>query len=124
MANNDTKNNLVDISSNSQIRKVYNKKGRIKRILCIVFSIIFLIGGSGMIYVYSLLNSLNYKEIKDDPASTSPTAATANNSGDFSGFTVDDGELLQDSKVLNVMLFGEDNHGADEKGRSDTMIML
>lgn len=122
MANNDTKNNLVDISSNSQIRKVYNKKGRVKRILCIVFSIIFLIGGSGMIYVYSLLNSLNYKEIKDDPASTSPT--TSDNSGDISGFTVEDGELLQDSKVLNVMLFGEDNHDADEHGRSDTMIML
>ena len=124
MANNDKKNNLVDISSNSQIRKVYNKKGRVKRILCIFFSIIFLIGGSGMIYVYSLLNSLNYKEIKDDPDSTSPTAATVNNSGDVSGFTVEEGELLQDSKVLNVMLFGEDNHDADEKGRSDTMIML
>lgn len=122
MANNDVKNNLVDISSNSQIRKVYNKKGRIKRILCIIFSIIFLIGGSGMIYVYSLLNSLNYKEIKDDPASTSPTSS--DNSGDVSGFTVEDGELLQDSKVLNVMLFGEDNHGSDEHGRSDTMIML
>ena len=115
MANNDKKNNLVDISSNSQIRKVYNKKGRVKRILCIFFSIIFLIGGSGMIYVYSLLNSLNYKEIKDDPASTSPTAATANNSGDVSGFTVEEGELLQDSKVLNVMLFGEDNHNAHRK---------
>ncbi len=122
MANNDAKNNLVDISSNSQIRKVYNKKGRIKRILCIIFSVIFLIGGSGMIYVYSLLNSLNYKEIKDDPASTSPTSS--DNSGDVSGFTVEDGELLQDSKVLNVMLFGEDNHGSDEHGRSDTMIML
>ena len=122
MANNDVKNNLVDISSNSQIRKVYNKKGRIKRILCIIFSVIFLIGGSGMIYVYSLLNSLNYKEIKDDPASTSPTSS--DNSGDVSGFTVEDGELLQDSKVLNVMLFGEDNHGSDEHGRSDTMIML
>ena len=123
MANNDKKNNLVDISSNSQIRKVYNKKGRVKRILCIFFSIIFLIGGSGMIYVYSLLNSLNYKEIKDDPASTSPTTSD-NNSGDVSGFTVEDGELLQDSKVLNVMLFGEDNHDADENGRSDTMIMM
>ncbi len=122
MANNDAKNNLVDISSNSQIRKVYNKKGRIKRILCIIFSVILLIGGSGMIYVYSLLNSLNYKEIKDDPASTSPTIS--DNSGDVSGFTVEDGELLQDSKVLNVMLFGEDNHGSDEHGRSDTMIML
>lgn len=121
MANNDTKNNLVDISSNTQIRKVYNKKGRVKRIVCIVLSVILLIGGSGMIYYYSLLNSLNYKDIDDTPDSTNPTSG--DNSGDFSGFTVSDGELLQDSKVLNIMLFGEDNRGSDEHGRSDTMIM-
>lgn len=121
MANNDTKNNLVDISSNTQIRKVYNKKGRVRRIVCIVLSVILLIGGSGMIYYYSLLNSLNYKDIGDTPDSTNPT--TGDNSGDFSGFTVSDGELLQDSKVLNIMLFGEDNRGSDEHGRSDTMIM-
>ena len=124
MANNDTKNNLVDISSGSQIKKIYNKKGRIKRIICIFLSIILLIGGSGMIYVYSLLNSLNYEEIKDDPKSTSPTTSTLPGAGDFSDFTVKDGELLQDSKVLNVMLFGEDNHGKNEAGRSDTMIMM
>lgn len=122
MANNDKKNNLVDISSNSQIRKVYNKKGRARRIVCIVLSVIFLLGGSGMVYVYSLLNSLNYKEIKEDPQST--VASSADVSGDISGFTVGGDDLLQDSKVLNIMLFGEDNHGSDEHGRSDTMIML
>lgn len=121
MASNDTKNNLVDISSDTQIRKVYNKKGRIRRIVCVILSVLFLVSGSGMIYYYSLIDSLNYKNIADDPKTTKPTAA--NGSEDFSGFTVGDGELLQDSKVLNIMLFGEDNHGASEHGRSDTMIM-
>ena len=124
MANNNTKSNFVDISSNTQIRKVYNKKGRLKRILCIVFSVIFLISGSGMIYVYSVLNSLNFKDITDDSDTDATNPSVSDGSEDVSGFTVEEGELLQDSKVLNVMLFGEDNHGEDEHGRRDTMIML
>lgn len=124
MANNNTKSNFVDISSNTQIRKIYNKKGRLKRILCIVFSVIFLISGSGMIYVYSVLNSLNFKDITDDSDTDATNPSVSDGSEDVSGFTVEEGELLQDSKVLNVMLFGEDNHGEDEHGRSDTMIML
>lgn len=124
MANNNTKSNFVDISSNTQIRKVYSKKGRLKRILCIVFSVIFLISGSGMIYVYSVLNSLNFKDITDDSDTDATNPSVSDGSEDVSGFTVEEGELLQDSKVLNVMLFGEDNHGEDEHGRSDTMIML
>lgn len=124
MANNNTKSNFVDISSNTQIRKVYNKMGRLKRILCIVFSVIFLISGSGMIYVYSVLNSLNFKDITDDSDTDATNPSVSDGSEDVSGFTVEEGELLQDSKVLNVMLFGEDNHGEDEHGRSDTMIML
>ena len=44
MANKDS---VVDISSNTQVFKLYNKKGRVRRILCLVFSILFLLGGSG-----------------------------------------------------------------------------
>lgn len=124
MASNNAKNNLVDISSNTQIRKVYSKKGRVKRILCIVFSIIFLLTGCGLIYVYSVLNSLNFKDITDTPDTQSTSPSGSDTVEDTSGFTVGEGELLQDSKVLNVMLFGEDNHGEDEHGRSDTMIMM
>lgn len=118
MANSDKEKNLVDISSGTQIRKVYNKKGRARRIVCIVLSVILLIGGSGMIYVYSLLDSLQFKDISDDSKTTN-----ANGKTDSSGFTVENGDILQDSKVLNIMLFGEDNHDGEEHGRSDTMIM-
>ncbi len=118
MANNDKEKNLVDISSGTQIRKVYNKKGRARRIVCIVLSVIFLIGGSGMIYVYSLLDSLQFKDISDDSKTTNASGKT-----DSSGFTVENNDILQDSKVLNIMLFGEDNHDGEEHGRSDTMIM-
>lgn len=123
MANHNAESNLVDISSGNQIRKVYGKKGRLKRVLCVVLSVVFLICGSGMMYYYSVLNSMNYKSLDDDvdqPASNSGSEAPT----DEKGYTVMDGDLLQDSKVLNIMLFGEDNHGKDDHGRSDTMIML
>ena len=58
---NSQKSDFVDISSNKQVKKLYNKKGRLKRILCLVFSIIFLLGGGGMLYYYSFLDTLNFK---------------------------------------------------------------
>ncbi len=121
--------NLVDISSNSQIRKVYNKKGRVKRAIALALSVILLIGGTGFVYYYSVLNSLNYDSLNydDDDDNTDATTATISElEGDGTQLSLTDGELLQDSKVLNIMLFGEDNSKADEdeNGLSDTMIML
>lgn len=121
MANNDTKGNFVDISSGNQIKKVYKKKGRAKRILCGFLSIVLLILGSGLVYYYSLLNSLNYKDLGDKTGdNTDATIATIPELES----SYADGELLQNSKVLNVMLFGEDNSKGSQFGRSDTMIML
>lgn len=118
---------LVDISSNTQVFKLYNKKGRAVRILCLVFSILFLLGGSAMVYYYAVLNSMNFVDFTnnqdtDDPDSTSTTLA-AEMSGDGTQLTIGD-DLLQDSKVLNVMLFGEDNSHGEKYGRTDTMIMM
>lgn len=128
MAAQDQTKNLVDISSGKQIRKVYNKKGRVKRILCIIFSVIFLIGGSGMMYYYSLLNSLNYEDLGNETQKPNQTSQQNNNqvdpmSGDKTNLTLD-GNLLEHSKILNIMLFGEDNRKGNDYGRSDTMIML
>ena len=50
----------VDISSNSQVKKVYKRKGRVKRVLIVIFSVLFLVSGSGLLYYYSVLSSLNY----------------------------------------------------------------
>ena len=126
------KENVVDICSNKQVYKLYNKKGRVRRILCLVFSILFLIGGSGLVYYYSVLNSMNFVDISKDSNSGKSghdqTNATLPSVGELQGsdthLTIGEGELLQDSKVLNVMLFGEDNKGEDEHGRTDTMILM
>ncbi|MBR1483667.1 MAG: LCP family protein [Ruminococcus sp.] len=122
--------NVVDISSNTQVFKLYNKKGRVRRILCLVFSILFLLGGSGLVYYYSVLNSMNFVDISPNSNTPNKTQqnATTPSIGELNGngtqLTVGDGQLLQDSKVLNVMLFGEDNKGEDDHGRTDTMILM
>lgn len=121
---NDTKGNLVDISSNTQVIKLYKKKGRAKRIVCIILSVVFLLTGSGFIYYYSLLNSMNYVDISDKTADNDNNNPTGPTVSDVIGDGLTDSDLIQHSKVLNVMLFGEDNSDGDEHGRTDTMIML
>lgn len=118
---NQTKGNLVDISSNTQVLNLYKKRGRIKRIVCIVLSVIFLLSGSGFVYYYSVLNSMNYVDISNDNDNTDSTLPS---SSDVFGNGSSSNDLLQNSKVLNVMLFGEDNNHGDKYGRTDTMIML
>ena len=122
---NSQKSNFVDISSNKQVKKLYNKKGRLKRILCLVFSMIFLLGGGGMLYYYSFLDTLNFKELDDTNNNTAATnSSVAPLESDATNLSLSEGELLQNSKELNVMLFGEDNSKGDKHGRSDTMIMM
>ena len=115
--NNEIKEGFVDISSNKQVNKIYKKRGRAIRITSIVLSILLLIGGSGLLYYYSVLNSLKFVDISDNN-STKATSST------FSKSQLSNDELLEDSKVLNVMLFGEDNAKGEKFGRSDSMIML
>lgn len=117
---------FVDISSNKQVMKLYNKKGRAKRIICVILSVIFLVCGSGMIYYYSILNSMNFKSIDNDNEDPTMESISALE-GDATNLSLSDGELLQDSKILNVMLFGEDNSkktSVSGFGLSDTMIMM
>lgn len=73
--NNEIKEGFVDISSNKQVNKIYQKRGRAIRITSIVLSILLLIGGSGLLYYYSVLNSLKFVDISDNN-STKATSST------------------------------------------------
>ncbi len=115
--------NFVDISSSTQVKKLYTNKGKATRVVAIVLSVLLLLGGSGMLYYYSVLNSLNFDSFSNSN-NNSTSATVAPFEGDETNLSLSDGELLQDSKVLNIMLFGEDNSHGDEHGRSDTMIMM
>lgn len=115
-----SQNDFVDINSSSQLNRVYKKKhtkGRVTRVVTLVLSIIMLIFGTGMVYYYSMLDSMNFEEVdKVDP--------TTSENGDSKPKKND--SLLGNEYVLNILLFGQDAHGngKDDHGRSDTMILL
>ena len=83
-----------------------------------------LIGGSGLLYYYSVLNSLKFVDISDNNSTKATSSTLPTSDGTFSKSQLSNDELLEDSKVLNVMLFGEDNAKGEKFGRSDSMIML
>ena len=110
----------VDINSSSQVDKVFkkkNKKGRARRVFVLIMSIIMLLFGTGMVYYYSVLDSLNYQDVDK-------TQPTTTDSSDSNSVTTD--SLIGNEYVLNILLFGQDAHGdgEDDYGRSDTMILL
>lgn len=114
--------NFVDINSSSQVNKVFKKKntkGRAFRTVVLIMSIIMLIFGTGMVYYYSVLDSLNYEDIDK----TKPSTSVDDKNGSD---TVKSESLLANEYVLNILLFGQDAHGngKDDFGRSDTMILL
>ena len=122
MAQKRSDSGFVDISSKTQVVKLYKKKGRIVRIVALVLSIIMIIAGAVIVKAYSTMDSVNYQDLED----IEDTDNTQNSNDDPGAFntTVNDSDLLSDSKVLNVMLFGEDNHSKDTTGRSDSLMLM
>lgn len=122
MAKNTNEKNLVDISSNKQVRKLYKKKGRAGRIVTLVLSIILFLTGTAFVGANLYIETHrqfedNYDYMREDPAKRAA-------SKDDVKVTLKNSDLLQSSQVLNIMLFGEDNKQDDPYGRTDTMIML
>ncbi|MGN1051542.1 MAG: LCP family protein [Acutalibacteraceae bacterium] len=120
-------NGYVDINKTSKNMGNLAKKKPISlsiRILTLVLSVIFLIGGCGLVYYYSILNSMNFETLTNPKDSTEATEISTEEDGSIT-LSMDGSTLLNDPKVLNVMLFGEDTRAtATSVGRSDTMVML
>ena len=119
MANQTNDKNLVDISSNAQMRKVYNKKGKGIRVATLVLSILFFLTGMVFVGLNLYLGRVDYKPLFQDTREDNGKTATISEA-----VTLKNSDLLQNSKVLNIMLFGEDNSQGEEHGRTDTMLML
>ena len=116
-----SKDDFVDISSSDQINKIYGKKRRRKglarRVTVLLLSIIMLLSGSAFVYYYSALDSLNFKNIDDTEETTSDSTVSVEGASN---------NLLSSTKVLNILLFGQDAaaSGEEKYGRSDTTILL
>lgn len=107
------------------------KKLIIRNIILVTLAVIMAISGTGFIYYYKTIDSLNYSDTGDFDEDENYTADGRRDPDkydiDLNGGTVnmrvEDGKLLNDPMVLNVMLFGADKNDGTSQ-RSDTMIML
>ncbi len=116
-------NNYGDGTEDNSDREIYshskpnahsrakNKKSShsFKKLICVLISLLLLFAGGVCLTFYFVLEPVNYVEI--------------DSSDDFLSFDESAGELMSDSKVLNIMLFGVDDDSSDY-GRSDTMLLL
>lgn len=122
-------NRVVDISSNTQVIKLYNKKGRALRIVALVLSIVLLISGVAAIGAYTYI--VTHYKYEDDYSYNEDIKQEEKVEATYSGPAVDtskviykNSELISHPNVLNIMLFGEDNNQGYKYGRTDTMILL
>ena len=94
-------------------------KGRTSRIVVLILSIIMLLGGSGFIYYYSVLDSLNFKEV-------APIENTGGTEVNITETIVAENSLLSSEDVLNILIFGQDAKESESEkyGRADTTILL
>lgn len=102
------KNNFEDISSHSGRGKRRKKKSKtVSNIFIVFLSILLALGGSLMLFAYNTLDSMNFENI-DEPTSSKSTEG-----------------LLNDSMVLNVLMFGSDSRtDSAEDGRSDSIMLV
>lgn len=118
--------NISSHSAGNGKKKNPLKSLNIKRVVSMILCVLFLIFGSALTYYNSVLDSLNFHEF-NDPDTTNPSGSgdPSDPSGD-SSLTFSESDLLNDSMVLNVMLFGDDSRdeALNQFGRSDTMILL
>lgn len=119
---------FVDISSSADLNSGSRKKSRKKliiiKVICSILSVIFLAGGVASVVYYGILNNFRYQDINKGSEVVTPDSTDSTDSADADLLIIDDeeGNLLSDPYVLNIMLFGADQYG--NQGLSDTMILL
>lgn len=113
------------------LKSVRRRKLFVRNFIIVALAMIFALAGSGFIYYYKTIDSLNFSETGDfdenGDYNTSGRKNTKKNDVFLNEGTVNmnlaEGSLLNDPMVLNVMLFGADKNDGTSQ-RSDTMIML
>lgn len=107
-----THTKYVDIYSSERKKERRKSKIPLLRIVSFVFFLTIGLIGTAMIYAYKTLNSFKYEEIYPE-----------NNSQTVQEVAEKDG-LLNDNKILNVLLIGSDSMSTGDHGRSDSLLIL
>ena len=120
-------------SSRKKADKKKKKKRRliIRNAILITIAVIMAFAGGGLIYYYKTIDSLNYSDTGDFDESENYDADGRREIKKYDidinrgtvNMSFDEGQLLNDPMVLNVMLFGADKNDGSSQ-RSDTIIMM
>lgn len=103
---------------------------RVRNILTLVFSLIFLFAGAVCVYADQMLSRINYipNNLGNPPSALSSGLLTPADSGSGpassgtkSGIL---GGLYHDDAINNILLLGVDDYQANDPGRSDTMLLV
>ncbi|NLJ30266.1 MAG: LytR family transcriptional regulator [Clostridiales bacterium] len=102
------------------------------KITLVVFSVLFLLVGSGMCFVDGLFSGFNHVDrnsfgvdsgfnVNEEDESVDPNLPVNN---DPSAMQFGSGSIISDSNILNILLIGSDTRGNEKYGRSDSMMIV
>jgi cell envelope-related function transcriptional attenuator common domain len=114
---------------------LHGKSKRVRNVLILVFSVIFLFAGVVCVYADQMLSKIHY--IPNDPGSESAVLSSevlsepsSQPSSAVTSSTVSSGEqgylggLYHDDAIKNILLLGVDDYQANDPGRSDSMLLV
>lgn len=116
----DSEKNSKSSVSSAGVDKTGGSAGAIVlKIFAVVIGALMIIGGGICIYLYINFSRVNYDSINVDESIPSQTVQETSR-----GTKAYEGELLNDSEVLNILLIGADTRYNSNTGNSDTIILL
>ncbi len=113
-----------------QTNNANKRKKPMKRIILSVISciaaVLMLVSGTGCVIMYSYLSSVNYQAIDTDMDTVKKNNNENSSANQNSVQTTNtyEGKLMNDKQILNILLIGADTRKGQDKGNSDTMILL
>lgn len=107
------------------------KNKKVRNILILIFSVIFLFAGIFCVYADQMLSKINY--IPDDTSGSSASSRLQTGSLFSPGVESDGstsaksgilGGLYHDDAITNILLLGVDDYQQNDPGRSDSMLLV
>ena len=103
-----------------------SRKNFIINIAILIVSLISLSAGGVLVYADHMLGLINFNEeppVSSQPQFSMPAPESSGTGGEDSEPFVING-LYHDDQVMNVLLMGVDDYQENDKGRSDSMLMV
>ncbi len=111
----------------NKLLNFFNRKSG--KVILVIFSVIFLLSGTGLIGMNYYLSKINYTPQSDFGLVSSQIgdekddiSGPTNNNPDAMQFGT--GNILSNPNIQNILLIGSDTRGNEQYGRSDSMMIM